>query len=215
MAQLKHRYLNQTGRADEVSAGRKPRDWRTQKRLLGHAALRRLASWHQNLQCLDTVAPASFLLRLKKRSHACLCPIDMTTTVQVRPFAGVRATPCRARRSFVVNGASLCGAHSGTMAPPTVRVAILPPPASPWQPSCCGVCAAATQRSEEPQRKAANMLLSLAASAALALSAGPATAEVRLPPLDNGGCVQRSRGKSTQYHMQKSHSSSGEIDASA
>lgn len=50
---------------------------------------------------------------------------------------------------------------------------------------------AASQRIEEPaQQRAANMLLSLAASAALALSAGPAAAEVRLPPLDNGepGC---------------------------
>jgi hypothetical protein len=45
---------------------------------------------------------------------------------------------------------------------------------------------AASQRIEEPaQQRAANMLLSLAASAALALSAGPAAAEVRLPPLDN------------------------------
>ncbi|PRW51057.1 Thylakoid lumenal kDa chloroplastic [Chlorella sorokiniana] len=45
--------------------------------------------------------------------------------------------------------------------------------------------AAAVQRAEEaPQRQAAGLLLSLAASAALVLGAGPAAAEVKLPPLD-------------------------------
>lgn len=50
------------------------------------------------------------------------------------------------------------------------------------------VITAAVQRSEEPQHKALTALLSLAASAALVLGAGPASADlsnVRLPPLDN------------------------------
>ena len=51
----------------------------------------------------------------------------------------------------------------------------------------CPSSAAAVQRAEEaPQRQAAGLLLSLAASAALVLGAGPAAAEVKLPPLDTG-----------------------------
>lgn len=51
--------------------------------------------------------------------------------------------------------------------------------------------AAAQQRSEEQQQRGASLLLSLAASAALVLGAGPASADVKLPPLDNGaaGCL--------------------------
>lgn len=47
------------------------------------------------------------------------------------------------------------------------------------------VCNAAQKRSEEQQQRGASLLLSLAASAALVLGAGPASADVKLPPLDN------------------------------
>lgn len=54
---------------------------------------------------------------------------------------------------------------------------------------------AAVQKSEEQQHRGANLLLSLAASAALVLGAGPATADsnVKLPPLDNGAwaCIKK------------------------
>lgn len=49
-----------------------------------------------------------------------------------------------------------------------------------------GCPAAAQKRSEEQQQRGASLLLSLAASAALVLGAGPASADVKLPPLDNG-----------------------------
>lgn len=49
--------------------------------------------------------------------------------------------------------------------------------------------AASQQRIEEQQQRGAGLLLSLAASAALVFGAGPASADVKLPPLDNGAHV--------------------------
>ena len=113
--------------------------------------------------------------------------------LQARPFVAVRATPCKARRSIVITGAARAagGAPGQNMAPhiPCPHTESSHPASlAPHHP------AAAVQRSEEPQHKALTALLSLAASAALVLGAGPASADlsnVRLPPLDNGGCGLR------------------------
>lgn len=113
----------------------------------------------------------------------------MVAALQCRaaPFVAMPAVSTRSRQCAVVKGGALhprCEREGlstfGLLSPPPTRPRL--PPESHN---------AASQRVEQPaQQRAANMLLSLAASAALALSAGPATAEVRLPPLDNGelGC---------------------------
>ena len=68
----------------------------------------------------------------------------------------------------------------GQLDSPPRRLRACRPPSLP-------IRAAAVQfaLAESPKR-AASALLSLAAAAAVALGAGPATAEIRLPPLDNG-----------------------------